>query len=74
MTADDRVARSRFFIIGLVRLAGALMIALAVAITYGRVTAVPGEFGYVLLAAGVMAMVILPQMLVARWKSPPPEE
>lgn len=74
MTTEDRVARSRFFIIGLVRLAGAFTIALAVAITYGRVTAVPGEVGYGLLALGVVAMVILPQILVARWKSRPPEE
>ncbi len=74
MTADDKVARTRFFVIGAVRLAGAVTIALAVAITYGRIDNVPGEVGYVLLGLGVIEMVLLPQMLVARWKSPPPEE
>lgn len=71
MTPEDRKARSRFFIIGLVRLAGALTIALAVAVSYGKVTGVPNAVGFVLLAVGIVEMIVLPQMLVARWKSPP---
>lgn len=74
MSPADQLARKRFFIIGVVRLAGAVTIALAVAITFGRVDGVPGEVGYGLLALGVIEMVVLPQLLVGRWKSPPPEE
>lgn len=71
LTPDDRKARLRFFIIGGVRLAGALTIALAVAISYGKVDGIPNAAGIALLAVGVVAMIVLPQMLVARWKSPP---
>ncbi|MFN3819645.1 hypothetical protein [Blastomonas sp.] len=73
MTPEDRKARSRFFVIGAVRLAGAITIALAVAISYGRIAAIPNAVGYALLAVGILGMVVLPQMLVARWKSPPSE-
>lgn len=73
MTREDRSARSRFFTIGAVRLAGAVTIALAVAISYGRIASVPGELAYVLLALGVIEFLVLPQMLVKRWKSPQTE-
>lgn len=74
MTPADRTARSRFFVIGAIRLAGAITIALAVAITFGRIDGIASEFGIGLLVLGVIAMIVLPQLLVARWKSPPPEE
>ena len=74
MSPADQQARMRFFVIAAVRLAGAVTIALAVAITYGRIADIPGEVGYGLLALGVIEMVVLPQLLVARWKSPPPQE
>jgi hypothetical protein len=73
MNAEDQRARARFFIIGAVRLAGALTIALAVAISFGRIEGFPGELGYALLALGVIEFLVLPQMLVKRWKSPPTE-
>lgn len=73
MTDADRKARSRFFVIGAIRLAGAVTIALAVAIAYGRINGIPQVAGYVLLAAGIIEMIIVPQVLVARWKSPPSE-
>lgn len=73
MTADERRARSRFFVIGAVRLAGAITIALAVAISYGRIAGLPGELGYVLLALGIVEFLLLPQILVKRWKTPTSE-
>ncbi|MDK2755516.1 MAG: hypothetical protein KYX66_02140 [Blastomonas fulva] len=73
MTAEDRQARTRFFVIGAVRLVGAITIALAVAITYGRISGVPREFGYGLLLFGILEMLIVPQILVKRWKSPSSE-
>lgn len=73
MTEEDRQARTRFFVIGAVRLAGAITIALAVAITYGRISAVPRELGYGLLLLGILEMLIVPQILVKRWKSPSSE-
>lgn len=73
MTSEDRSARSRFFTIGAVRLAGAVTIALAVAISYGRIDSVPAELAYVLLVLGVIEFLVLPQILVKRWKSPPTE-
>lgn len=73
MTPEDQKARTRFFVIGAVRLAGAITIALAVAIAYGRIDGVPNAVGYALLALGVIEMIVFPQLLVARWKSPPAE-
>lgn len=73
MSPADERARTRFFTIGVVRLAGAITIALAVAITFGRFEAVPAEFGYVLLLLGVVEFLVLPQLLVKRWKTPPSE-
>lgn len=70
MTAEDSKARTRFFIIGIVRLAGALTIALAVAISYGKVDGAPPVLGYGLLLIGVVEMLMVPQMLVRRWKTP----
>lgn len=73
MTPEDRRARSRFFVIGAVRLAGAITIALAVAISYGKIPGIPNVAGFALLAVGIVEMIVLPQLLVARWKSPPAE-
>ncbi len=73
MDAAERLARTRFFTVGAMRLVGAVTIALAVAISLGRVAGVPAVVGYVLLALGALEMVLLPQVLVARWKSQPPE-
>jgi hypothetical protein len=73
VSPEDQRARSRFFIIGAARLAGAVTIALAIAISYGRIGGVPGELGYALLALGVVEFLVIPQLLVKRWKSPPSE-
>lgn len=73
MNADDSKARTRFFVIGAVRLAGAVTVALAVAISYGRFEGIPPAAGFALLAAGIVEMIVVPQILVARWKSPPSE-
>jgi hypothetical protein len=73
VTPEESKARTRFFVIGAVRLAGALTIAFAVAISYGRIPGVPNAVGFGLLGIGIIEMIVLPQMLVARWKSPPEE-
>lgn len=71
MDEAERIARARFFTIGAVRLAGAVTIALAVAVVMGKIAAVPHIAGYGLLLLGVVEMILLPQFLVSKWKSPP---
>lgn len=71
MDQAERVARTRYFTIAAVRLAGAVTIALAVAVVMGKIAAVPHIAGYGLLLLGVAEMVLLPQFLVSKWKSPP---
>jgi NCAIR mutase (PurE)-related protein len=71
MSPEDRKARTRFFIIGAARLAGAITIALAVAVSYGRIDGIPNSVGYGLLVLGIVGMIVLPRVLAARWKSPP---
>ncbi|WP_419571911.1 M24 family metallopeptidase C-terminal domain-containing protein [Rheinheimera sp.] len=57
MTPEDRSARSRFFTIGAVRLAGAVTIALAVAISYGRIDSWVNNAGVDLLTGDERAWV-----------------
>ncbi len=71
MEDAERVARTRFFTIGAVRLMGAITLALGAAISLERFAGIPPYLGYALLAIGAFEMVVLPQFLVSRWKSPP---
>lgn len=71
MSPAEQKARTRFFIIGSVRLAGAIIVALSVAVSYGKISSIPNIAGYAMLVVGVVAMIIIPQVLIARWKTPP---
>ncbi|MDP3378968.1 MAG: ABC transporter permease [Brevundimonas sp.] len=64
MDPAERVARARFFTIGLVRLAGAITLALGVATVLGRLGDTSPLIGYGLLIIGAIAMMVIPQLLV----------
>lgn len=71
MDEAERTARRRYFTIGLVRLAGALSLAFGAAVAVGNSGRFPLALGYAALVVGVLLMLVVPQWLVARWRTPP---
>jgi membrane protein YdbS with pleckstrin-like domain len=67
---SDDVARNRFIIINLVRLSGVVMVLASMLIL---ANAIEGSyaFGYVLLAAGLVDIFVVPQLLARKWRTPP---
>ncbi len=68
---DDALARRRYFIIAGTRLMGAVLLILAVATLQG-LTGWSRELGFALMAFGVIDLIVLPQFLVRKWRSPGP--
>jgi hypothetical protein len=68
---DDYEAqiKLRFFIIGFVRLMGALLIAFSLAIIVRGFMDIPRPAGYVFFAFGFFEFAVLPMLLSRRWKS-----
>lgn len=62
-------AKARFFALNLGRLFGVFAVLIGILITQGAVAA-PSELGWVLLALGLVATFVLPQVLARRWRSP----
>lgn len=76
MTPPRDPAAARFFILQIVRLAGAVAVLLGVLVQADRppvwLNALPSWTGYVLALAGMIAFFALPKLLARRWKSPTP--
>lgn len=68
----DRLARRRFLMLGLIRLAGVALVMFGVAVWIGDV-ARPGGWpavGVPLFLAGVAETLLLPRLFARRWRSP----
>ena len=70
MTDPDTRARSRFFVMSAVRIAGVLMIGIGMAAASGRFEAVPRAMGVVLVLAGAFCFALAPKLLARRWRTP----
>lgn len=70
MTPDPKeaLARQRFMLLSVVRLMGAGLTMFALLIIAGRVE-LDAIVGYVLLAAGLGDLLVVPPLLVRGWKS-----
>lgn len=66
---SDEAARNRWMVINLARLGGAAMVVVGLLITAGRVPA-PQWVGYPLIAVGLFAVFLVPQLLARKWRSP----
>ncbi len=64
----DDPARSRFFILQLVRLVGVALVLVGIAITQGAID-LPPAAGVVLIAVGFVDVFFVPRLLAKRWKS-----
>lgn len=68
---QGKIERNRFLVLNLVRISGAAMILLALAVITRGVFGLPREAGYVLLVAGIAEFIIAPLFLANAWKSRP---
>ncbi len=66
----DALAKKRFFMIGAVRIFGAVTLALGLAIINNGFAGLPAPLGYVLGVIGMIDMLVIPVLLARRWKSP----
>lgn len=63
-------ARRRFFTIQALRWSGLALVLVGLAATRGRIP-LPQGVAYALVVIGLFDALILPSLLVRRWKSPP---
>jgi len=75
--AREAAAKQRFFIIGLFRLAGAVIVMVGFAIMLQRFGWVQGQkakiMGAIVAVVGLFQFMIVPRMLLSAWRTPPPE-
>jgi hypothetical protein len=67
---EDAIARKRFAILSAVRLSGAIMLAIGLAIIANGFMDLPIEAGYAVFAVGVFDFIAMPVILSRKWKSP----
>ncbi|MEP7351169.1 MAG: hypothetical protein ABI668_14615 [Sphingorhabdus sp.] len=68
---DEALAKKRFFLLGIIRLSGALMIAIGLAVIARGFLDLPKVAGYVIFVVGIVDFVAMPVVLSRAWKSPP---
>jgi hypothetical protein len=69
MTVQDP-ARTRFFILSLLRLGGAVLVMVGLVIAAGRWPAFPRAAGIVLTLIGAFDFAVVPLLLARRWRTP----
>lgn len=68
---DHDPAAPRFAVLSLARLAGALLTALGLVVSAGRLS-VPPAVGWPMVLGGIVLFLLLPRALARRWRSPEP--
>jgi hypothetical protein len=72
MTSDEETkAQYRFLVINIVRITGAVMLVLGLAVIARGVFGLPVAAGYVLFLVGLADFMLVPLLLAKRWKSLP---
>ena len=66
---DEDVARGRWLTLNAVRMAGVAMVLVGILAVQGMVE-LPKIAGWVLLAAGLIDIFVIPQVLARKWRSP----
>jgi hypothetical protein len=71
MTPEEETrAQYRFLVINIVRITGAIMLAVGLAIIARGALGLPKEAGYVLFFFGLTDFMLVPLLLAKKWKSP----
>lgn len=63
-------ARTRFLILSLLRLGGAVLVMFGLAIAAGRLATVPPAAGIVMVVIGALDFALVPLLLARRWRTP----
>ena len=66
---SDDVARARWLVIGVTRLAGVAMVVVGI-LGVNRVFEYPAVAGYVLIVAGLLDVFLVPLLLARKWRTP----
>ncbi len=70
MTPDEETkSQYRFLVINMVRISGAIMLAVGLAIIARGTFGLPVAAGYVLFLVGLADFMLVPLLLAKRWKS-----
>ena len=69
MTEDQ--AKKRFFLLAAIRLSGVLIAFLGIAVIMRRLVEPADIVGTALIAVGAFEVIILPVLLLRRWRTPP---
>ena len=71
MTPEEETkAQYRFLVLNIVRITGAIMLVLGLAIITRGVFDLPKAAGYVLFVVGIIDFMLVPLLLAKKWKSP----
>lgn len=68
---DESKAKQRYFVISILRLSGAVMIAIGLAIYANGLWDMPKGAGLIIVIIGIFDFIAVPVILSRRWKSPP---
>lgn len=72
MTPEEETkAQQRFLVLNLVRISGAIMLVLGLAVIANGVFDLPVAAGYALFVVGIFDFMVVPLLLAKKWKSPP---
>jgi hypothetical protein len=69
--SDSDLAKKRFLALGMIRLVGVALAFLGIAIIAKRLIEPAEVVGGVLIALGIVDVMVVPLMLVKRWRTPP---
>jgi hypothetical protein len=69
MNDADKLARTRFLLLNLVRIAGLVAVLIGIAIHYGRIAA-PEPAAWILVAVGLVDFFFVPNLLARNWRTP----
>ena len=68
---EETKAQQRFLILNFVRIVGAIMLVIGLAVIGNGLFGLPISVGYVLFLVGIAAFILVPLLLAKKWKSPP---
>ena len=66
---EETRAQQRFLVLNLVRISGAIMLVIGLAVIANGVFGLPVAAGYVLFLVGIVDFMLVPLLLAKRWKS-----
>jgi hypothetical protein len=71
VTAEEEVtAQRRFLVLNLVRITGAIMLVIGLAVIGNGLFGLPEPVGYLLFLIGIADFIVVPLLLAKKWKSP----